>query len=252
MTKTKIKINIWLLLCIAVVASCTKKQQKESNSKRKVDSSAVSLREASLRNDSITQTLLPPPAAWYFYPDEPEIAIAERLPAPKIYQITNGEGSNPSILSSVYVKRDNTVIYIDGRPAAIYQGTTSLIEGQKISLLHATNFKGSAVGQYTLIDYNTASGGVSGIWKIDSDNQPSLIADLKNARHFRIRIISIDPAPQGGKYRFSIVVDDKALPLELINSTSMDTYGSRIGVILKGNPETPDKHFKVNGIFQSW
>jgi hypothetical protein len=252
MTKTKINLDICVLLFIITLTSCTNKQQKDEKITGKGDSIAVSGKATILRNDSITQVQLPSPPAWYFYPDEQELAIADRLPAPKIYQITNGEGSNPLILSGVNAKRDNTLINIDGRPAVIYQGTTALIEGQKISLLHAANFKGSAVGQYTITDYNSVSGGVSGIWKIDSDKQPSLIADLKTARHFRIRIISIDPPPQGAKYRFSIIVDDKVLPLELVNTTSVDTYGSKIGVILKSNPETPDKHFKVNGIFQSW
>lgn len=254
MNQTKIKLNITVLIFFTILFGCTKKQEVDKITKKNNDSLSIGNKYPFSKNDILKKAAVGLAPSWFFYQDDLELLIADKLSASTIYYLTNAEGPNPSNLSSVYVKRDNVLLNIDSKPAAIYEGGAAIIEGKTISLLHAYNLKVNSGGQYFATDYSSTSSIISGRWRIISDNQPVLLADLKAPRHFRIIIGAIDPNPNlvKGKYRFSIIVDDKALPLELVNSTSVDTYGSRIGVVLKSAPTTADKQFKVDGTFQSW
>jgi hypothetical protein len=248
-TSMNLKSNICLFLISALFLSCQKNEKHYSSSNKVLsDSNSIGGARYSL-NDSISMTAPHSPPVWYFYLDELELPIVERLQTPKIYLINNYPIPDPVNSSSVYIKRDMSLLTIDKRPATIYQGGAAIVEGKSISLLHASAANTSSIGHNLFTSNDSLE--INGSWKIISDQKPSLIADLKTPRHFRISVNSIEPNPAKNKYRFSVFVDDVPLNLDLVNTSNVDTYGSKIGVVLKSWPPI-GQPYQINGTFRSW
>lgn len=188
-------------------------------------------------------------ATWWFRLETQELPIVERLPKDELYLINNYPAVD-QLYSNINIKRDNQIIALGNDALDIYQGGAALVEGKSISLLHEINAKTNAIGQFVLVDYGT-SNYISGSWKFNGNSGPSLIADIKSPRHFRIIIDKIEPALKPNeKFEFILYVDNIPISNRLINSTCIDVYGSKVSIHLA--QWSPVGSFIVHGLYISW
>jgi hypothetical protein len=216
---------------------------------------------SSARNPVKTQPDLNSKAAdlpigkWWFPINTSEISIVSGLRSDRIYRINPMPipDVTPATYSNVHVKKEQSVINLGTTPLHIYQGGTALIEAKNISLVHADGSKTASNGAYTTHSYSPNEF-ISGSWRFNGNPGPVLIADLNTARNFRLFVDKYVQQQVGGaNYTFRIYVDGTALPNLLINTSSIDVYGSKIAIELASYPPvTAGNSFEVHGSYNTW